>query len=342
MKYSMYIGGYGSEGISRVTFRNDRLRLVASYPAVNPSYLCQSPDGQALYVVGETQRFRGEFGGSVQSYAVDENGALTQTAILATGGSDPCHLYRVGDVLLVGNYSSGSLSRFRLTPDGRLDCALPLLQHEGRGAHPERQAGPHVHQAIPTANGRYIAVTDLGLDSVFFYPIEYIQAEHPLPLRVRTPAGYGPRHSVFPRRGSVWYVLCELVSVLLIYRGSPEDAQLIGKIPIGSGAYANAPAALRLSPDERMLAISGRGENIIDLFAIGENGMPARLAEIPSHGDWPRDVQFTPDGRYLLCANERGNTLTAFEISDGYLLYRDSLALSAPSCILFTEMRSEY
>ena len=73
MKYSMYIGGYGSEGISRVTLRNDRLRLVANYPAVNPSYLCQSPDGQTLYAVGETQRFRGEFGGSVTDVTIQNH-----------------------------------------------------------------------------------------------------------------------------------------------------------------------------------------------------------------------------------------------------------------------------
>ena len=91
-----------------------------------------------------------------------------------------------------------------------------------------------------------------------------------------------------------------------------------------------------------MLAVTARGENIITLFAIGENGMPARLSEVSSRGDWPRDAQFTPDGRYLICANERSHSLEAFELTDGHLIWRDSLSIDAPACILFTDMRAEY
>ena len=54
MNYSMYIGGYGQESIARAALRDGRLRLLSTYPAVNASYLCLSPDEKHLYAVGET------------------------------------------------------------------------------------------------------------------------------------------------------------------------------------------------------------------------------------------------------------------------------------------------
>ncbi len=338
MKHTLFIGGYGNESIARATLENGRLALTETYSAVNASWLTLSPDETKLYAVGETQRFRGEIGGSVQSYDLSPQGKPTQTAMLPTLGMDPCHLTLVGNLLIATNYTSGSISRFRINEDGAIGEPLPLIQLEGSGRDPERQAGPHAHQAMLTPGG-WLAVTDLGTDSIWFYPAPEISADQPAPVRVKTPAGFGPRHCAFPRGKDLWYALCELKSEMLIYRGSPGDAMLVGRLPIGG--LENAPAALRLSPDQKYLAATGRGENIISLFAIGENGMPALLAEVSSRGDWPRDVQFSPDGRYLVCANQKSNTLTAFEIDDGHIEYRSQLRVPAPACVLFSKLRQE-
>lgn len=334
MNYSMYIGGYGQESIAQVALRDGRLRLIRTFPAVNASYLCLSPDEKHLYAVGETKRFRGEPGGSVQSYDVAEDGALTETSIQPTRGEDPCHLSIVGDLLLTANYSSGSVSRFQIEADGRIGAALPLIEHFGRGRRLDRQSGPHTHQVQRTPGG-WLAVSDLGLDAVFFYPAAELSDPQPQALRVATPPGFGPRHCAFPRGRDTWYVLCELVSELLIYRGTPGSSTLIGRVPVGDGAGENAPAALRLSPDEKLLAATGRGQNVISLFSIGENGMLARLTEVSSGGDWPRDVQFTPDGCFLVCCNERSNHVTAFALSEGRLELVDALELTAPTNVVF-------
>ena len=340
MNYKLYVGGYGTESITRVALRDGRLKVIESFPAINASYLCLSADGRRLYAVGETERFRGEPGGSVQSYDLDAAGRPSQTAIQPTSGELPCHLTVVGDRLIASNYGSGSLSRYPLDAQGRPGTMLPLIRHEGRGPRADRQAGPHVHQAQLTPQG-WLAVSDLGLDAVFFYPAPEIAADQPAALRVATPAGFGPRHCAFPRGRDTWYVLCELESQLLIYRGAPAEATLIGRVPVGDGSAPNAPAALRLSPDQRLLAATGRGQNVISLFSIGENGMLARLTEVSSRGDWPRDVQFSPDGKYLVCANERSNTLTAFSLEEGRLEYRSSVHVPSPACVLFSAMQTE-
>lgn len=338
MKYTLYIGGYGSHSISRVILQDGKLRLAETYPAQNASYLCFSPDETKLYAVGESQKYNSEFGGSVHSFDVSPSGGLTETSAQPTRGSYPCHLTLVGNLLIASNYGSGSISRFRLNDDGTIGEALPLIEHDGHGPDPERQESAHAHQAQLTPNG-YLAVSDLGADTLFFYPAPEIAHDHPHALRVKTPAGFGPRHCAFPRGRDVWYVLCELRSELLIYRGTPQNAMLVGRVPIGG--TVNAPAALRLSPGQKMLAATGRGENIISLFAVGENGMPARLTEVSSQGDWPRDVQFSPDGRYLVCANQKSNSITAFEINGGHLEFRSRLTVDAPACVLFTTIHQE-
>lgn len=338
MKYTMYIGGYGTNSISRVILRDGKLKLADTFSAVNASWLCLSPDETRLYAVGETQRFRGEMGGSVQSYSIASDGKLTETSMLPTRGADPCHLTLIGNLLIAANYTSGSISRFELNDDGSIGEMLPLIQFEGTGPNPERQECAHAHQTLLTPGG-WLAATDLGTDSIFFYPAPEIASDSPNAVRIKTPAGFGPRHCAFPRGKNVWYTLCELRSELLIYRGNPADAMLCGRLPIGG--LSNLPAALRLSPDEKLLVATGRGENIISLFSIGENGMPALLTEVSSEGDWPRDVQFTPDGKYLVCANQKSNTLTAFEILNGHLEYRSELRVPSPTCVVFTKLRQE-
>lgn len=335
MKYTMFIGGYGEKSLSRAVLDDGKLHLLESFPAVNASYLCLSPDGKHLYAVSETQQFRDTPGGSVVSYDIDENGRPIRTSVQPTLGSDPCHLVRANGQLIVANYTSGSISRFPVLPDGRIGPMLPLIEHTGSGPRKDRQSGAHVHQIMPAPGGR-LAVVDLGLDAVFFYPAETFATDAPAPIRVSTPGGFGPRHCVFPQGRDTWYVLCELESQLLVYRGEPEKAMLVGRVPVGSVSAPNHPAALRLSPDRRMLAATGRGQNIISLFAIGENGLLSQLAEVSSGGDWPRDVQFTPDGKYLVCANERSGRLTAFSLSGGRPEPCDSIAISAPTCVLFT------
>ena len=334
MIHTMYIGGYGQESLHRVALQDGRLGRLDSFPAVNASYLCFSADRKRLYAVGETQRFRGEIGGSIQSYDISADGRLTQTSIRATRGMDPCHLTILGNLLVVTNYSSGSISRFLLNDDGTIGEMLPLMELTGSGPKADRQECPHPHQAQRTPGG-WLAVSDLGADRILFYAAAELTQPQPEALSVPAPTGFGPRHCVFPKGRDTWYVLCELESQLLVYRGTPGNAHLIGRVSIGDGAATNYPAALRLSPDGQLLAASGRGQNVIALFSIGENGLLSRLTEISCEGDWPRDVQFSPDGKYLVCANQRSDRLSAFAVGEGRLESCGSVRIPAPACILF-------
>ena len=327
---NLYVGGYGDESLRRVSLENDRLTLLTRFPVKNASYLCLAPDGKTLYAVGETQRFLGAVSGSVHAFSVQPDGTLKQLSVKATGGADPCHVSIAAGLLWVSNYTSGSLARFRLNPDGSIGEALKLISLPGYGPVRERQEHSHVHQAQPTPDGR-IAFIDLGLDGVYFLNAHAADAEAPSLTRVAAPAGSGCRHAVFPPAGDVWYAVCELESQLLAYRND----RVVARLPIGDGRVVNYPAALRLSPDGTMLAASGRGQNIVTLYKITEGGLPVQLTQVSSGGDWPRDVQFTPDGGRLLCANERSGDVTLFAVEEGRLRLIDRLTTPAPTCFVF-------
>lgn len=331
---TFFLGGYGEESLCRVQLEGSRLTVLSRYPVKNASYICFGPDRRTLYAVGETQRFLGEESGSVHAFSLEADGTLKQTSVKPSGGADPCHIAVAGGLLLVSNYTSGSLARFHLEADGSLGEALPLISPQGRGPNRQRQEHAHVHQA-QAVPGNWIAFVDLGTDAVRFLPLPEADAPAPHLTEVRTPAGYGPRHAVFPASGDAWYLLCELSSQLLVYRGDPGDARLVARLPVGEGDAPDYPAALRLSPDGRLLAATGRGQNVVSLFRITDSGLPVKLAEAQSGGDWPRDVQFTPDGQRLICANERGDSLTLFDLEGGRLRMTGRLSTPAPTCILF-------
>ena len=108
----------------------------------SPSYLAWHPNGRYLYAVGEVQT------GRVWAYEIDDSGRrLSVLGSWPSGGEHPCHLAvdPSGTVLVVANYTSGSLAVHRIRPDGRLGEPTDVVQHGGSGPHPTRQQGPHAH-----------------------------------------------------------------------------------------------------------------------------------------------------------------------------------------------------
>ena len=118
---------------------------------------------------------------------------------------------------MVANYSSGSLGVISLDEQGHLQELSDLLQHAGVGTDPERQEGPHVH--FSEEAGEWIWCTDLGLDQVTAYVIDYETGTlTDSGERLQLPAGYGPRHLAFWHEDvEVIYVLCELASRVVVF-----------------------------------------------------------------------------------------------------------------------------
>ncbi|MCL2811881.1 MAG: lactonase family protein [Clostridia bacterium] len=329
METRFYIGTYtgkGSKGMYHGIWQDGALRVTGSTGAVNPSYLT-AHQGR-LYAAHETGN------GAVTAYRIAPDGALTQINQQSAGGDSPCHVSAQGNRLFVSNYSSGTLGVLELDGDGGLPSPPQVIAHKGSGPNADRQEAPHVHQALPTPKGDFVAVCDLGIDAVCFYPLE-TQGINTQVQTVQTPGGAGPRHAAFGL-DQCWYVLCELSCEVLMYRGYGNDAKLIQKYrAMRDRNPQNSGAALQLSPDGKLLLASIRGENTLVLWDVAADGALSGIRWFDTQGDCPRDAAFTPDGSHVFCACERGDRVTVFAVRNAQLAFVHTEPVPTPTCVCF-------
>lgn len=286
--------------------------------AENPSYLCVSADGRFLYAVHELKRYEGSPQGAVSAYAIGEDGqSLTLLNQRATGGTDPCHVAvsRDGRSVTVCNYMSGSVCGFPVEKDGGLGEGQ-LIQHQGRGRDPLRQAGPHAHAATYSECGRFVYVTDLGLDKIIIYAL------HPEALTLQeiavcvTPPGAGPRycekHPHLDRLLCINELDCSVASYEIGSNGLLHPLSSVSMVT--AVAPPSIAAGLAIAPNGRYVYGSLQGANRIACIEMDRAGGLRLVAAYPSGGAKPRDLTLSPDGRHLIVANQDSNNLVTFSI----------------------------
>jgi 6-phosphogluconolactonase len=349
-----YVGTYTTDGrsegiyILRVHPQTGALRLqgVAARSA-NPSFLVMHPRHSVLYAVNELAEFAGQASGAVSAFAVDRaSGALRLLGQQASQGKAPCYVSvdRGGRFVLVANYTGGSIATLPVGRDGRLGAARSVVQHEGSGADPARQASPHAHCILAAPDNRYVLVVDLGTDAVLSYRFDGRAGKlTPVAAGAATRAGAGPRHLAFHPGGRFAYVVNELDSTVTAFsydpdRGALEEIQTTAASPGGS-VSDNHPADVHVAATGRFLYLSNRGDDTIVAFSIDEaTGQLAPVQEIPTGGRWPRNFALDPSGRFLLVANQRSDSIVGFrvEAESGRLTPTGHrVEVATPVCIRF-------
>lgn len=324
---TMFIGTYTngkSEGI--YSFRFDpavpEARQVAVTTGIrNPSFLALTPDGRFLYAVSELNG--GGDAGRVVAYRADgAAGTLTRINDQPSGGDDPCYVTvdKTGRWVIVGNYSSGSLSVLPINSDGSLGQAVSRQVHEGSGPDASRQEKPHVHATVLSPDNRFVYVPDLGADRIFVYRFDAETgklAPGEMPFRTAHP-GSGPRHFVFHPEKNFAYLVEELTGSVSAYHQTPANGALawvqrLSTLPEGFTGFAGS-ADIHISPDGRFLYATNRGDaNNIAIFRINrKNGHLSPVGHQPAGGIHPRNFSITPDGRWLLCANRDSDAIVIF------------------------------
>jgi len=347
----LYVGTYtgrGSEGIYgfRMDLTTGALLPVADpAPMENPSFLAADPGGRYLYAVAETHPE-----GCVAAFRVaPETGELAPINRRSSHGSSPCHLCvdGTGRFVVVANYGSGSVALLPVGEGGELEEACCVVQHEGSGADPGRQEGPHAHSVTLSPDNLRVFAADLGCDKVFIYRLDAAKGK----LAPNDPAfaalkpGAGPRHFDFHPNGRFAYTINELDSTVTAFaydagRGSLSPIQLIGTLPEGFQGN-NSTADVHVHPSGKFLYGSNRGHNSIAIFAVdSDTGKLRALGHESTQGKTPRNFGLDPSGTLLLAANQDSGNVVVFRIDPKTGLLKatgSSLSVGAPVCVKFLE-----
>ena len=351
----LYVGTYTegtkSEGvyILRMDRRSGTLRRVGSVDAgANPSFLTIHPSGRVLYAVNEVERYHGKATGAVSAFAIaSDTGALTRRNEQPSEGGAPCYVSvdRSGRVVLVANYSAGSIALLPMQEDGALAAATSVVRHMGVGPNKERQAAPHAHCIVADPSNRFALAADLGADRVFVYrlgldgkTLRHVEGGD----AVMRP-GAGPRHIAFHPTLPLVFVACELDSTVATLRfdaerGALSTLDIRSTIPPG-WTGTNYPADIHVASSGRTLYVSNRGHNSLAVFSVAESTGALTLDQVVStEGDWPRNFSLDPTGRWLLVANQRSDSIVVFARTpeNGRLTpTRERIALPSPVCLRF-------
>ena len=240
------------------------------------------------------------------------------------------------------SYGSGSVAVFSRRPDGSLATMTDRVQHEGHGAHPVRQTGPHPHQAVFDPVTGTLLVPDLGLDAILSYSLSSEGRLRDQGSRITFAAGAGPRHIAFHPDGTHLFVLTELDNSLVTLRRAATTftiAHTVATLPAAFTGHSQA-AAVRVSPSGQVVYASNRGHDSIAMFRFDAARHALSLASVTAtQGQQPRDFALTSDGRYLLVANQDSDSILTLRADEQTATLEpvSTTAADTPVCLLILD-----
>jgi len=340
MEKFFYITAWSKEdpagGILTYTLEGKKLEQHGFSPLAMAGYLCFSPDGKRLYATGAREGAEG-----VAAFALLPDGKLEFLNFCPSQGKSTCHcaVSPDGGFLYTANYSSSSFSEFALDGTGRIGELTQVVTHTGTGPVTNRQECAHPHFVSVTPDGRFLAVTDLGNDTLFCYP--YVPGKGIDPAgTVRTPVtpGRGPRHLLFAP-GDIVYLVTELGNTVISMKygeGRFTFLDEISLLPEGC-VCATKASAVRMSGDGRFIVATNRGFDSLVVIAVDGKGGMTHVQTTLSGGNSPRDVNFLPGGKVFAAANEFSDNIYFYDFdTERGLLTPNGLKLTMPRPLCIT------
>ncbi len=348
----IYIGTFserGSHGIyvysfDRKTNVYDLRQTILSMKS--PSFIEVSPNGKFLFSVNRGG-FKGkEEWGSVTSFAIDQvSGKLSVLKNQFSFGDSPCHVnvHPSGKFIFVSHYKSGNFVVLPVDEEGVIGEPTANIQLKGMGTVMPQQGQPHTHSAVPSKDGKFLYVSDLGLDKILIYTFDeatgaVAPAAKPF---IKTIPGAGPRHFAFNPDGDFAFSAEEISSTICSYKVDKQSGglQLVQRLSALPQAYIgnNSCADVHTSADGNYVYISNRGYNGLAMFKVDGNGRMKNIAYMKTIGERPRNFLPDPQGEFMLVGNRDSDEINIFTIEKNGKLTDTggSLPVPSPVCIKY-------
>lgn len=340
--YEFFVGTYtqnNNQGVNVITYNpnNQQFKVKELITNLqNPSFVQYHSLTKNLFV---SEEIGGKNGGKLNSFAFDAvNQKYQKVSTVNTQGDHPCVMALSPDKkwMVAGNYSGGNVSVFKIQENGMLSESLQTLQHFGSSIHKERQEKPHIHDLVFHPTTQQLFVSDLGTDRIYIYDFD---AESATPLSPSQPSfisvkkGSGPRHLVFNITGEYLYVVQELTAEVSVYHLQENQINFVQTLSLSSSPenmQQGSGAEIKMSPNQKYLYVSNRGKvNEIVVFAIDKSTHQLiKIQNISSGGQTPRSFEITPDGKYLLVANQDSHQIQLFDIQSNGKLNPTAVSLN--------------
>lgn len=300
----------------------------------------------ALPLIYSSWRGNGESG--LVALQFDETGSANIVDRIALPMGSPSHfgLNPDGSLLATAHYGSKSTGLVSLKPDGHFHQLEQIYPHEGSGPHRvQTQARPH--WAGFDDDGSILHVTDLGSDKIWTFQVDPDSAT-PLTLAHQTelPPGSGPRHLAFSNDRKYAYVSSELSHHVAVFAydeatGTFTSRQHIDAAPADLDELTNNVSEIRVHPNGRFVYTGNRGHDSLAAFRIDSaTGKVSPVEREPVRGVWPRNFNFSRDGKWMLVAGQLSGTVAVFAIDQatGALRYnRQIIQVPAPVRVLLPQ-----
>lgn len=345
MEYTFFLGGRTdrnlssdqepSKGIYRLTMSEEgKLTGPAVLAAMQPSPVdfLLSEGKDRLYAASDPA---GKSSGAIYSYRFDPSTfqLSDQTCMQAPGkGISRIVIDPSRKNLMALSYQDASIQVYPLDEKGELTPMFCLRHHIGSGPDLEKQDKAHTASCVYTPDGRYAAVCDLGMDTIFMYSQipETGKLHRAQDMYFHMPPKSGPKDMVFSPDGRFAYVLCELSSEVAVLEWDPSTGfTLLGRTSTQSPEFqspTNLAASFSLTQDGRFLYVSNCGEDSIALFDVErDSGKLRRVKNFSTRGWYPQSLLLTHDEKFLLAPNEMSDNLVIFrrDLASGLLSLTD-------------------
>jgi 6-phosphogluconolactonase len=323
--YAATTSGHDSKGLYVLQFDRKTAKLTILQTVTdkrNPNFLAVDPSRKCLYAICSEGITPDDRNGSVLAFAIDaRKGLIKKLDEQSSEGRGPAHVSvdPKGRFAYVANYGQGNFAIYPIQTDGGLGKAKQVLQFEGRGFDTALQKAPFIHSVIPSADGKFIYASSLGLDRIMVYGVSDsgdFQPANP-PFASSTP-GAGPRHFVIYPNGRFAWSVEEITSSVAAYDRDPESGALTAKerfkmVPADHKGNTSG-ADIHLSPDEKFLYVSIRDLDRIAVYAVDrKTGKLKPVALEDTHGDHPRNFCIDKKGEFVFVENMLSDDIAIFK-----------------------------
>lgn len=342
-----YISSPGDGLISqyRLDQSNGALTLIEQIQAgdqVNPMAL--TPDGKVLFAALRVKPFQ------VLAYRIDrQSGRLTKfTQAPLAESMAYLSTDRKGRYLLAASYGADTLSVQKIGEDHQ--PSANILRYP---------TGLHAHSIRTEPSNRFAYAGNLGTDKVLQYRLDAKTGElSPIGNgSVSVPDNTGPRHLAFSPNGKFLYVVGEMSGTVTAFsideasgaltriaeaNGIPERLKLAhGEVrDARNNDLKDDPtpriwaADLRMSPDGKLLLMSERTSSSVSAFTVDPaTGGLKFLDNYSVQEQQPRNIAFSPDGRWLLVTGEKSTKVGTYAVSKDGALKRVGEAASGKGAL---------